>query len=157
MDLYRITSEKYLENYSGLGASYNDGARWNLPGSPVIYYATTASVAMLEMANYIPAPSLVPANYRLARYEIKSPTKEEVKVEDLPPGWDSFPHSPITQQIGSDFLAENKKLLLIVPSASVPGGGDKMGIFNPHNAKAKNIKLVEVYDGIYDNRIFSGK
>ena len=49
MQIYRICPEAFLEDYRGLGASYRDGARWNHPGSPVQYFAASASVAMLEL------------------------------------------------------------------------------------------------------------
>ena len=58
MRLYRIGRQAYLEDYRGLGASYLDGGRWNAAGVPALYFAETASVAMLEMANYLPSPRL---------------------------------------------------------------------------------------------------
>lgn len=60
MQLFRICPEPYLENPSGPGGSHQDGARWNSPGHPVLYFALSASTALLEMANYIPSPRLVP-------------------------------------------------------------------------------------------------
>ena len=50
MRLYRICHVRYLEDFRGLGASYRDGARWNEPGFPIVYFTETPSVAMLEMA-----------------------------------------------------------------------------------------------------------
>lgn len=64
MRLFRICPEQYLENYSGLGASYRDGARWNKAGIPVLYFALSPAVALLEMGNYLPSPRLVPKSYR---------------------------------------------------------------------------------------------
>ena len=57
MRLYRICHARYLEDLRGLGASYRDGARWNEPGFPIVYFAETPSVAMLEMAHYLPSPA----------------------------------------------------------------------------------------------------
>ena len=70
MRLFRICHARYLEDLRGLGASYRDGARWNEPGLPIIYFAETPSVAMLEMAHYLPSPRLVPLGYRLGVYEV---------------------------------------------------------------------------------------
>ena len=61
MRLYRICRVEHLEDYSGLGASYRDGGRWNEAGLAVLYFAETASVAMLEMANYLPSRRLASA------------------------------------------------------------------------------------------------
>ena len=60
MRLYRIGSSELLKDFSGLGASHTTGARWNIPGVPALYFASSASVAMVEMANYIPSPYMIP-------------------------------------------------------------------------------------------------
>ena len=65
MELFRITKAKYLENYSGRGKSFLEGARWNKAGQPVLYFAQSPSVAQLEMSHYLPSPQLVPKSYRL--------------------------------------------------------------------------------------------
>ncbi len=70
MRLYRICPERFLENYSGLGASFQDGARWNSKGYPALYFALSPATAMLEMANYLPSPRLVPADYRLGSVDV---------------------------------------------------------------------------------------
>ena len=83
MELFRITRIKYLEDYTGRGGSFLNGARreasplgrWNLPGIPVLYFASTPSVALLEMANYLPSPRLIPADYRLGIYHLPDNTK----------------------------------------------------------------------------------
>ena len=60
MQLYRICPQSYLQDFSGLGASYKDGARWNSAGLPVLYFALSPATVLLEMANYLPSPRLVP-------------------------------------------------------------------------------------------------
>ena len=69
MRIYRI---EHLENFEGHGASFRRGGRWNMAGVPVLYFAESASVAMLEMANYLPSPRMVPVAYRLGVYEVAS-------------------------------------------------------------------------------------
>ncbi len=70
MRIYRISKVDYLEKLTGLGGSYQHGARWNLPGTPVLYFSLSPVVAMLEMANYTSSPRMVPASYRMGVYEI---------------------------------------------------------------------------------------
>lgn len=92
MRLYRICYADHLQNYQGLGASYQDGGRWNEPGIPVLYFAESASVAMPEMANYLPSPRLVPPTYRLGVYDVAGNLPmERWTTADLPSGWDRFP------------------------------------------------------------------
>ena len=88
MRLYRIGRQAYLEDYRGLGASCLDGGRWNAAGVPALYFAETASVAMLELANYLPSPRLVPTSYRLGIFEVPEDTAvDRWPVADLPAGW----------------------------------------------------------------------
>lgn len=156
MYLYRIGPEQYLTNFSGLGASYRDGARWNLPGLPVVYFALSPSVAMLEMANYLPSPRLVPKSYRLAKYELKDIDYDQWHVKDLPAEWNSYPHTFSTQSLGSAWLKKNDKVILILPSSAVPEGLECIALFNPNHPDAKKLVLVDSLKEIYSERMFSG-
>jgi RES domain-containing protein len=158
MQLYRICPALYLEDYSGLGASYRDGARWNVQGIPVIYFATSASLAMLELANYLPSPRLVPANYRLGIYTLTGRVKVDTwRVEDLPEQWDAYPYPAATQQLGAVWLSSGKRVALRVPSAAVPGGLEKCVVINPRHSAINQLKLVDQKRDIYSTRIFASK
>lgn len=156
MDLYRIGPRKYLEGFSGKGASYENGARWNRPGFPVIYYSCSPATAMLEMANYLPSPRLVPKDYCLAHYKIVL-KKSEYDVLDrskCPANWNASPYPITTQQIGSDWLEACEKVLLVVPSAAVAAGLENNAIFNPLHAKASKIKLLNITEELYHSEMF---
>ena len=158
MQLYRICPERYLEDYSGPGASYRDGARWNVEGIPVIYFATSASLAMLELANYLPSPRLVPSNYRLGIYTLSGRVKvDSWSVADLPKHWNDYPYPASTQQLGAAWLRLKKRMVLRVPSAAVPGGLEKCVVINPRHSAIKQLKLVDQQRDIYSKRIFASK
>lgn len=158
MQLYRICPDRYLEDYSGLGASYRDGARWNVEGIPVIYFATSASLAMLELANYLPSPRLVPANYRLGIYTLSGRTKVDTwSVDDLPEQWNEYPYPTSTQQLGAAWLKSKKRVALRVPSAAVPGGLETCVVINPLHAAINQLKLVDQRRDIYSKRLFTSK
>ncbi len=154
MRLYRIVPRKYLENYSGKGKSHENGARWNLPGESVLYFGTSASVAMLEMGNYIPKPKMVPKSYALGVYETRSTAIETLALGDLPEGWDGFPYPSGTQAIGSDFLAGNRNLILLVPSCAA-GGLDHIAVVNPNHTDIETLRLVDSKARIYNPRLFT--
>lgn len=157
MRLYRICPEKYLENYTGLGASYQDGARWNKPGQAVLYFAASAATALLEMANYLPAPRLVPKNYRLGIYELDESASVSVfPGRQLPDNWAQFPWPRSTQQIGGDWLEQSREFGLLVPSAAVPQGLEKILVANPHHPDATLLKLVSSTAELFNKRTFSG-
>ena len=158
MQLYRICPARYLEDYSGLGASYRDGARWNIQGIPVLYFATSASLAMLELANYLPSPRLVPANYRLGIYSLSGRVKVDTwSVEDLPEHWNEYPYPAATQHRGAAWLRSAQRAALRVPSAAVPDGLEKCVVINPRHSAINQLKLVDQKRDIYSKRIFASK
>lgn len=156
MDLYRIVPHEYAINFSGLGASYQDGARWNEPRLPVLYFALSPSVAMLEMANYFPSPRLVPKYYVLATYvlEDNAPIKES---ENLPQDWSEYPYPESTQKAGSDWLKSAESLGLLVPSCAVPAGLEKILIINPKHPDIDKLKLLTTSPNIYNCRAFNAR
>ena len=158
MRIYRICRIEHLENFEGHGASFRHGGRWNNAGVPVLYFAGSASVAMLEMANYLPSPRLVPAAYRLGVYEVASTAStKRWQVRDLPKDWNEFPHSPWTRKAGTDWLLHGRESLLSVPSAAVPGGLENILLANPHRLAPAGIRLIEAIEDIYDSRAFASR
>ena len=158
MRLYRICHVDHLESYQGLGVSYRRGGRWNEPGIPVLYFAATAGVAMLEMANYLPSPRLVPTSYRLGVYEVVgNPVTERWAMEDLPADRDRFPYPRSTQRTGSDWLTRGHASLLVLPSAAVPGGLDNIVLATPHRLDAASIRLCAAHGRLYNPRTFASQ
>ena len=156
MRIYRICRVEHLENFEGHGASFRHGGRWNKAGVPVLYFAESASVAMLEMANYLPSPRLVPATYRLGVYEVASSASiKRWRIDDLPKEWDEFPHSRWTQREGTEWLLHGKESLLSVPSSAVPGGLENIVLASPQRLAPATIRLAEAIDDIYDSRAFA--
>lgn len=156
MRLYRICHVRHLESCHGLGVSYRRGGRWNDPGIPVLYFAATAGVAMLEMANYLPSPRLVPSGYRLGVYEVAgNPSVERWTTADLPADWDRFPYPRSTQRMGSDWLTRGRASLLVLPSAAVPGGLDDIVLAAPARLDAAPMRLSAVHERLYNPRAFA--
>ncbi len=157
MEIYRITRLKYLENFSGRGGSFFHGARWNNAGLPVLYFATSSSLALLEMANYIPNPRLVPADYRLGIYHLPdSILSESLSPSELPDDWSEYPYPQSTQKIGSEWLLSQRSSILFVPSVAVPGGLENIAVINPQHPEIEQLKLVSTETNLYNNRMFDG-
>ena len=156
MRLYRIGRREYLEDYRGLRASYLDGGRWNEAGVPALYFAETASVAMLEMANYLPSPRLVPSSYRLGIFEVPEDTPmDRWPVADLPPDWRDFPYPESTRRMGTEWLMRGASLLLEIPSAAVPGGIEHIVLASSARLGTGSIRLIDVVADIYNPRAFA--
>ena len=157
MHLYRIAPDRFLQDYRGLGASYRDGARWNPPGQPVLYFALSPATALLEMANYLPSPRLIPQGYRLGIYELPDTLRfHHLPDSRLPEDWAAFPYPAATQQIGGDWLRGGGEVGLIVPSAAVPEGLEKILVINPSHPDCEKIRLIKTAGDLYNKRTFAG-
>ena len=155
MNLYRIAPERFISNLSGHGGSYRDGARWNNAGHPVLYFGTSASVAMLEMGNYIPNPRLIPKDYLLGIFKVRTNAIETVELADLPDGWDLSPPPNFTRSIGTEFLSSARNLILLVPSTAA-AGIDQVAVVNPMHRDIEKLTLVSTQSRIYNPRLFQG-
>ena len=152
MQLFRIVNKAFLQSYEGLGYSYQNGACWNRPGIPVLYFAPSPAIAMLEMANYL-EPQLIPSSYRLGTYELPDDvTYDSWKQNVLPGDWMNYPYPASTQQLGSRWLQDCEKALLFVPSAAITNGLENIIVFNPRHPDGKKLKLVSSVKKIYSDR-----
>lgn len=156
MFLFRMAPTEYLNNLSGRGGSYADGARWNKAGHPVIYFGLTPGVAMLEMANYIASPRLLPPTYRLGKYQVEDVDFDEWSMGSLPHDWRQFPYPKSTQALGTSWLIANQAAGLILPSCTTPMGEDKIAVVNPLHLDTAKIKLIEAVEHVYNPRMFAG-
>lgn len=158
MKLYRVTNERFANSFSGRGASFEDGARWNTAGHPVIYFALDLGTAMIEAANYHTSPRLVPPSYCKATYIVEEGVSIEYLDEPhLPNDWDMMSYPQSTQLLGDDFLVRAKSLFLIVPSVGVGSSNElKIAVANPLHPEITKIQLIDKVKPVYSNRMFSG-
>lgn len=155
MQLYRIAHKRHIDDLSGMGKSYERGGRWNAPGHPVLYFGTSASVAMLEMGNYMPTPRMVPRDFVIGIFEVEDPGVARLALEELPQGWDDFPYPASTQRLGSDFLSRGEHLVLRVPSTASSGLED-IAVVNPRHQDISRLRLITTKSTIYNPRLFAG-
>ncbi len=171
MHVYRLVRKKYPNALSGLGAA-RKGARWNSPGvdtddashvsmitdaasrvSMIIYTAGNRSLAMAEIAMHVSLATLPSGYFMHAIYIPDDTTIKEIQINDLPSGWNQFPHNTATQVFGDRFIRENTYCLLKVPS--VVTKGDFNILINPIHAQFKNIRIIESDKFPFDDRIFN--
>ena len=156
MRLYRIAHHDHISDLGGMGGSFHSGARWNDAGVPAVYFAESAAVAMLEMANYLPSPRLVPDTYRLGVFEIPDGTVvERWSVWELPSDWRDYPYPRSTQRRGTDWLLRGRAPLLAIPSAAVPTGLENIVLASPTRLHRTSIHLRKTLEGLYNPRAFA--
>lgn len=137
MKLYRIAKSAYIDDSTGVGARMH-GGRWNEKGVPVIYAASSSSLAALEYLVHLPIV-LAPRDLSICRlYLPDSVSVKRVKESSLPSDWKSSPPVVDTQEIGTKWANSGKSLLLFVPSALVPEESNVL--INPLHPEFRRVK-----------------
>lgn len=117
MHCWRICRKKHLPTaLDGIGAE-KAGGRWNRRGSRMVYTSSSLSLASLELFVNLDT-DVLPDDLVSVRVEIPdSASREKVSIKQLSRNWRDYPAPPKLQQLGSQWLEEERSALLIVPSA----------------------------------------
>lgn len=151
MIVFRLSRNKFKNDLSGKGAELA-GGRWNSKGIPMLYTSESIALCTVEIAVHMPL-GIIPLDYFLVKIELPDFAElPEVKVEDLPEAWKSFPHANLTQEIGDNFILEEKHSVLKVPSATVQGTYNYL--INPRHPMFKKVRIVDVVPFEFDKRLF---
>ncbi len=153
MLVYRIEREKYLETVlDGLGAAKSSGFRWNSINTRMVYTSESRALATLEVVMHLDLAEDLPADRYFVEIEIDDDLPIlELKVEDLPEGWDSKPPGFITQFIGDDFVSQANAAILKVPSSIVPEESNYL--INPVHHDKNKIRVLRSYPMRFDGRL----
>jgi RES domain-containing protein len=126
---------------SGEGAR-RFGGRWNSPGRPVVYAASTAALAVLEVRVHLDlSPELLPDDYVLAKIDFDDLATEVVTA---------VPPEP--RILGDGWLAERRSPLLEVPSVIVPESTNLL--FNPTHPAADAARIAFTRPFEFDRRLW---
>ena len=153
MLVFRICLSQYAGDQSGTGAALY-GGRWNPVGIPVMYTASSISLACLE---YMAHNIHLMASARLSLTTIKVSDKaaiKELSYDELPTDWNNTSYLPqSTQQFGVSLVRDQEYYLMKVPSAVVPGEFNYL--LNPSHPLHRYTKVIEEITPFQlDNRIF---
>lgn len=148
MIVYRLSKKIYANDVSGKGAEIA-GGRWNSKGVAMLYTGQSIALCVAEIAVHIPL-GILPVDYCLVHIEI--PEDSIVEVKRMPSNWNVFPHPDDTQKLGDKFIADQKKLVLKVPSAAVQG--EFNFLINPRHPDFGKVKVKKVEKFSFDERLF---
>ncbi|HSD72881.1 MAG TPA: RES family NAD+ phosphorylase [Thermoanaerobaculia bacterium] len=149
MRVWRISREKYWK-FDGEGASAA-GGRWNSKGTAMVYTSATLSLAALE---YLVNAGIeeVPVDLISISAEVPdSLSRRELKVEDLPAKWRTYPAPGKLAEIGTAWAKSLDTALLIVPSAVIPE--EKNWLVNPRHPDAGRIRIEKKTPFQFDPRM----
>lgn len=150
MLLYRISKCTYIDDLSGTGARLY-GGRWNNIGKPVVYMASSRSLAVLEVLVHLP-PTLIPDDFCQVTFDVPDDI-EVLNIDTLPANWQEYPEPSILKAMGDSFLKQSKHLLLKVPSAVVKE--EYNYLLNPAHPGIKEVKIINQQPFSFDERLIS--
>jgi RES domain-containing protein len=119
--VYRLTLEKHAQKRSDLVAGEGariHGGRWNHKGTPLVYAASSVSLALVEALVH---SDVLPKNMVLVAYDVPdTPVVRTWLATSLPDDWADYPCPVSTQDLGTAWAADAAELAVMVPSAVVP-------------------------------------
>lgn len=152
MLLWRLTKRSYAD-LSGRGGELIDG-RWHTRGRPVVYCASSAALAVLEVRVHLDLPlDLLPDDYVLVKMTAPDDLPvQAVEPVDLPEGWRGSAGEALCQSIGDSWLAEAPTALLAVPSIIVEV--ERNLLLNPRHLDAPQVAIEDIIPFGWDQRLF---
>jgi RES domain-containing protein len=115
----------------------------------MVYLASSRSLAILEALAHL-SPTNIPDGFCMMIIDAPDDFAH-VDIATLPENWHEFPEPMALKRIGNNFLAENRSLLLKVPSAIV---NDEFNyVLNPMHANATAVKIVSSKPFHFDSRL----
>ncbi len=153
--LWRIATDARdygADDLSGKGAA-KTGGRWNRVDQPVVYTATSISLACLETIVHLQADGL-PLNRFLVRIDVPDAVwaARLVRAPDsLPVGWSAIPEGKVSLDVGDAWLRSMDSPLLVVPSVVVPEEANVL--INPQHVMAQQLQAAKLRPWFYDQRM----
>jgi RES domain-containing protein len=133
---------------------YTSG-RWHSKGNPIVYTASSAALAALEVLVHVD-PLTAPADLRLLAIELPDDLSIEVlEPITLPEGWHSVPApapAPAAlQTLGSSWLTSGRTAALNVPSTVIKV--ERNILLNPRHPEVQRVHILSDDAFSYDTRL----
>lgn len=134
---WRLVKTRLLASaWDGEGARAA-GGRWNSVGVPVVYVASSLSLALVEVLVHLPAGLL--AAYSAVPVSFDGTRVATLADRDLPADWRRVPPPVSPRAIGDRFVADGRALALRVPSVVVPSEWNY--VLNPAHPSFASIEI----------------
>ena len=154
MRAWRICRKAYAASTMDGSAGLHASGRWHQRGVPVVYLASHASLAALEMLVHVD-PSSAPDDLVLLTVDLtKALTIERVEPVDLPKNWTQYPAPSHLQHLCTEWLNSGRSPVLQVPSAILPI--ESNFLLNPRHRKSVTAKVVSSQPFRFDGRLLRG-
>lgn len=152
MRAWRISKASRAADLSGIGAAL-DGGRWNDADVPAVYLGLSPAICCLETFVHQTRRPLIPMKITVLELPGDPALYFEPAHADLPELWAALPWDRYSMAYGTAWLTRNDQLGLILPSAVLPIERNIM--LNPRHPAMTGVRVVEILDFEYDQRMFS--
>ncbi|HBH73728.1 MAG TPA: hypothetical protein DDY43_09865 [Synechococcales bacterium UBA10510] len=151
MRVWQICRKPYVDTaLDGIGGMYTSG-RWHSKGNPIVYTASSAALAALEVLVHVD-PLTAPADLRLLAIELPDDLSIEViEPITLPEGWHLVPAPAALQTIGSSWLTSGRTAALNVPSAVITV--ERNFLLNPRHPEVQRVRILSDEAFSFDTRL----
>lgn len=145
MRAYRLIKAKYRDQaLTGFGASYRQGARWNVPGQRAIYTSESRALAIVESLAHVPRLPGLPPQVMLS---LDIPDELVERPIDAPSAADVA----AARMYGAKWFEERRSVALAVISIIAPPEVNL--VLNADHADFERVQLVEVVEFDVDSRL----
>ncbi len=114
--LERLARTKAAESFSGEGCLHY-ALRWNSLGTRLVYASTSVALACLETLVHM---QMLAKREERWLFTIDIPDRDVEELKNPPRGWDAEPASAVSRTVGDRWIAEQRSVVLLVPSVVVP-------------------------------------
>jgi RES domain-containing protein len=151
MRVWRMCRKPYVDNaLDGIGGMYTSG-HWHTKGNPIVYTASSAALAALEVLIHVD-PLTAPSDLRLLAIEIPEDLSTAVlEPTKLPRDWSTVPAPASLQTLGVSWLTSGGSAVLSVPSAVITV--ERNFLLNPRHPEAQRIRIVSDEAFTFDPRL----
>jgi RES domain-containing protein len=148
--VWRIFKKKHQAfAFTGEGAR-RFGGRWNSKGVAVVYASQSPALAALEMLVHLEAQHLRQA-YLFAPISFDSSLIEHFDLDQLPKTWRKDPPPRALRDIGDEWVAGARSVVLRVPSAII--ASESNYLLNPSHPSFKKCAFGAVVPFRFDPRL----
>lgn len=148
-EFWRLTKPEFAPGLDGEGARLK-GGRWNSPGLPMVYAASSLSLATLEVMVHLPASMRRPEKFpKFVAVKIgvsASLAIDEITTRDIKPAWSTSDF----RAFGDAWLGRRETVGLFVPSLVIPA--EKNLVLNPMHPDFKDVYVSKTEEFSFDPR-----
>lgn len=138
---FRLCKTKHLDSaFSGEGAKLY-GGRWNSVGVPMVYTASSLSLATLEVLVHLEDPAVFARLFSWIKLEIPTDLIAVPDEASLPKDWCALETKASSCALGDEWIRSLRSAVLAVPSVVTPQEWNYL--LNPTHPGFAEIKIGE--------------